>query len=96
MAQPGDADLSCAALKDQIAANEAAAQDFVRQDRQVKQGNVTKVIVSAAIPYVGLLLAGSYNLSNEEQIKGRALVDRDEHLKFLAKKRGCKYDQGEP
>ena len=96
MAQPGDADLSCAALKDQIAANEAAAQDFVRQDRQVKQGNVTKVIVSAAIPYVGLLLAGSYNLSNEEQIKGRALVDRDEQLNFLAKQKGCKYDQGEP
>lgn len=94
MAQPGDESLTCAALKDQLAANEAAAQDFIHKDRQVKQGNVTKVIVGAAIPYVGLLLAASYNLSNEEQIKGRALVDRDEQLNFLAKQKGCNYDQG--
>lgn len=88
MAQPGDDDLSCAALKDQIAANEAAAEDFVRKDKLVEQQNIAKNI-GGAIPFLGLLLVSSTDLSNVEQVKGRALVDRDERLTFLAKHKGC-------
>jgi hypothetical protein len=31
----------------------------------------------------------STDLSNDEQIRGRALVDRDERLRFLAKRKQC-------
>ena len=89
MAQAGDEDLDCPALKQQIEANRAAAEDFVRKDRQTKNGNIAKTVGMAAIPYVGVLLAMSYDLSNEEQIEGRALVDRDERLTYLAKQKGC-------
>jgi len=88
MVQPGDEGLSCAALKEQITANRVAAADFVRKDKQVEQQNVAKNI-GGAIPVLGLFLVSSTDLSNEEQVKGRALVDRDEHLTFLAKQKGC-------
>lgn len=81
--------MDCAALKQQISQNEAAAEDFLRKDKQAENGNVAKTVVGAAIPVVGLLLAASYDLSNEEQVKARALVDRDERLRYLAKKKGC-------
>ena len=44
MAQPGDEDLDCAALSEQITANEAATADFLHKDHQVEQANVAKGI----------------------------------------------------
>ena len=49
-------------------------------------GNVAKGLGSA-IPYLGLLIAGSTDLSNEEQIEARALIDRDERLQYLSQRR---------
>jgi hypothetical protein len=89
MVQPGDESLDCPALKQQIEANRAAAEDFVRKDKQVENQNAAKIVAGSVIPFVGLLLVSSTDLSNEEQIKGRALVDRDERLTFLAKQKGC-------
>lgn len=88
MTQAGDENLDCPALKQQIEANRAAAEDFVRRDKQVEDQNTAKV-AAGVIPFVGILIASSTDLSNEEQIKGRALVDRDERLTFLAKQKGC-------
>lgn len=88
MVQPGDESLDCPALKQQIEANRAAAEDFVRRDKQVEDQNTAKV-AAGVIPFVGILISSSTDLSNEEQIKGRALVDRDERLTFLAKQKGC-------
>lgn len=88
MTQPGDENLDCPTLKQQIEANRAAAEYFVRKDKQVENQNTAKV-VGGAIPFIGILIASSTDLSNEEQIKGRALVDRDEQLTFLAKQKGC-------
>lgn len=88
MAQPGDEDLSCTELNRQIAANRDAAEKYLHKDRQVENGNTAKT-VGSAIPGLGILLAASIDLSNEEQVKARALVDRDERLTFLAKRRGC-------
>ena len=88
MTQSGDESLDCAALSKQIAANQAAAADFVHKNHQVEQANVAKGI-GGAIPYVGILIMLSSDLSNQEQIKARALIDRDEQLGFLAKQRGC-------
>lgn len=89
MTQPGDDGLDCAALTAQIAANQAAAADFLLKDRQVEEANTAKGI-GGAIPGLGLLLVMSTDLSNTEQIKARALIDRDQQLQFLASRKGCK------
>jgi len=88
MSQPGDENLSCEALKQEIEKNTAAAEDFVKRDQRVRDGNVAKG-VGGAIPAVGILLIGSTDLSNKEQIQGRALVDRDERLTYLSKQKNC-------
>ncbi len=88
MSQPGDENLSCDALKQQIAENSAAAQKFMENDRQVSNGNIAKG-VGGAIPALGLLLIASTDLSNKDQIEGRALVDRDERLTNLSKQKNC-------
>jgi hypothetical protein len=88
MSQPGDQDLSCLALKQQIADNTAAAQKYLTRDHQVMEANTAKQ-VGGAIPIAGVLLIASTDLSNKEQIEARALADRDEHLQFLAKQKNC-------
>lgn len=88
MAQPGDDALDCAALKRQIADNAAAEAVYVRKDKQVENANIAKG-VGSAIPYVGLLIGASSDLSNEEQVKARALADRNERLAYLAKQKRC-------
>ena len=88
MTQPGDDALGCADLEKQIADNNVAIAAYQRRDKQVENGNVAKG-VGAAIPYVGILVAASSNLSNEEQVNARALSDRNERLSNLAKQKVC-------
>lgn len=88
MSQPGDDALTCAQLNQQIADNGAAKISSERADRQVENANIAKGVASA-IPYVGIAIAGSTDLSNEEQVKARALADRNEQLHYLAKQKGC-------
>ncbi|HWA88387.1 MAG TPA: hypothetical protein VG889_00015 [Rhizomicrobium sp.] len=88
MSQPGDDRLSCDALKAQTAANSAAEAGYRYKDKQVENGNALKTVGSAA-PFVGPLIAGSTDLSNEEQVKARALADRNDELNYLAKRKGC-------
>lgn len=89
MAQPGDEALDCTALDREIADNEKAASVFIKQDKRAEQANTAKN-VGGVIPGLGLLLVLSTDLSNEEQIKARALIDRDERLRNLSKQKGCK------
>ena len=93
MAQPGDEALDCAALDREIASNEAAAATFLHKDKQVEQANTARN-VGGVIPGLGLLLVMSTDLSNEEQIKARALIDRDERLRFLVKRKQCTNENG--
>lgn len=88
MSQPGDEALSCDALHKEIADNRAAAEIFVKHDRRVQDGNIAKN-VGGAIPYIGILLVASTDLSNKEQIQGRALIDRDERLTYLSNQKHC-------
>jgi hypothetical protein len=88
MSQPGDASLSCAELATQIAENRAAADKFLRQDKKVEEGNTAKT-VGGGLPMVGVFLLASNDFSNAEQIQARALIDRDEQLRFLKKQKGC-------
>jgi hypothetical protein len=93
MAQPGDESLDCAALNREIAKNAAAAQDFMNRDHKVEQANAAKT-VGSAIPYLGVLVMMSTDLSNKEQVEARALVDRDERLELLAKQKNCAINSG--
>jgi hypothetical protein len=88
MSQPGDASLSCAELAGQIAANRASAEKLLKQDKKVAEGNTAKS-VGGALPMVGVFLLASNDFSNAEQIQARALIDRDEQLRFLKKQKGC-------
>jgi len=88
MSQPGDENLSCEALRHEIANNTAAAAEFVKLDRRVQDGNIAKG-VGGAIPYLGILVLASSDLSNKEQIQGRALLDRDERLNYLSNQKHC-------
>jgi hypothetical protein len=88
MVQSGDEQLGCDALKQQIADNSAAEQGYEAKDKEVERQNVAKGIGSA-IPYAGILIGATTDLSNSEQVKARALADRNEHLAYLAKQKGC-------
>lgn len=89
MVQPGDAHLTCAEIKRQIAANGVAVGKLLREDMAVENQNTAKSIGSV-VPVAGIFIGASTDLSNEEQIKARALLDRNEHLNFLIAKNGCK------
>ncbi|HEY2034020.1 MAG TPA: hypothetical protein VGH02_10085 [Rhizomicrobium sp.] len=88
MVQSGDDGLTCAQIGKQIADNAAAEGDFQKKDRDVANANIAKGIGGAA-PFVGPLIMASADLSNEEQVKARALADRNEHLEYLKKQKGC-------
>jgi hypothetical protein len=88
MVQPGDEQLGCPELQREIADDNARIDRLLQKDKQVEQANVAKG-VGGALPGVGLLLVGSTDLSNEEQVKARALSDRNERLNYLAKQKGC-------
>ena len=88
MSQAGDEALTCPELQQKIADNDAAASALLVKDKQVERTNVVKG-VGSAVPYIGILIGASTDLSNEEQIKARALIDRNEWLTSLSKKKGC-------
>jgi hypothetical protein len=88
MVQPGDDQLGCRAIIEQLKANRADADEFLRKNKQVEQDNTAKIVVGSVLP-VGLLLMASVDLSNSEQIKARAIIDRNQQLEFMAKQRGC-------
>ena len=90
MAQPGDDQLTCGQLRDQIVANRAAVIEMVRKDKEVEQGNVAKHVTLALFaPLGGLLAAAATDLSNAEQVRGRSLVDRNDRLITLSRTKGC-------
>lgn len=88
MSQPGDAELGCADIEQQLKANHQAETELAGEDKQVAQTNVAKG-VGSVVPGVGILLAASTDLSNSEQVRARALADRNQELEFLSTKRGC-------
>ena len=85
MTQAGDDQLSCAELHDQIAANQASASDLLHKDKEVENGNAAKIVAGAVVAPLSL----SADFSNEEQVKARALIDRNEKLTYLLQKKGC-------
>jgi hypothetical protein len=88
ISQPGDQDLGCPALNQQIAENFAAEQKLMQRDHDVMEANTAKG-VGGAVPIVGPLIIASSDLSNKEQIQARALTDRNERLQFLSRQKNC-------
>jgi hypothetical protein len=86
--QPGDDSLTCSEMREQISTNQSEEARLLAKDKTVERGNAAKA-VGSAIPYVGLAIAAQADLSNEEQVKARALADRDDWLKLVARKKGC-------
>jgi hypothetical protein len=89
MSQPGDDALSCPVLIEQIKANRAEAEEFLREDTQTDRENVAKIAVGSLLAPIGLFLANSADLSHEDQVKARSIADRNEQLIFLAKRKKC-------
>ena len=88
MSQPGDDALNCDQINSQIADNSVSEARYRKADKDVENGNIAKGVGSAA-PFVGPIIAGSTDLSNEEQVKARSLADRNEQLRYLLKQKGC-------
>jgi hypothetical protein len=85
MTQAGDEQLSCSQLSDQINVNQKTADDFLQKDKDVQARNVAKITAAAVVPGLGF----SKDLSNEEQVKARSILDRNERLTFLFQSKGC-------
>jgi apolipoprotein N-acyltransferase len=86
MSQPTDDRLTCSEIDQEMKSNQAAAADLLQQNQQVNQANAAKVVASVVLSG---WIALTVDLSNEEQIKMRALADRNEALAFLKTKRRC-------
>jgi len=86
MSQTNDDRLSCSELAQQIASNQATAVELLQADKRVEQGNTAKIV--ASVVFSGWI-ALSIDLSNEEQIKMRSLVDRNDVLQQLSSQKGC-------
>lgn len=80
MTQPGDEQLQCPAIVQQIKSNREAAAVYLRQDQNVATANVIFAIIGPVF---------LVDLSNEEQIKARSLVDRNDRLVLLGRSKGC-------
>ncbi len=80
MSQAGDEQLNCTQLNNQLAANARDVRELLKQDKAVERTNV----VAGVLPLPMLM-----DFSNEEQVKARALLDRNEKLNYLAKTKGC-------
>ena len=80
MTQLGDDRLDCPALIEQIKTNRLSIASYLTKDKQVAQANAFFVLIGPTF---------MVDLSNEEQIKARALADRNDRLVFLGRSKGC-------
>ena len=88
ISQEGDTALSCVEISRQMRGNRAEAAKYLKDDRLVEQQN-TALTVVGLLPWMGLLTSAMTNFSNQDQIRARALIDREERLAYLAKQKEC-------
>jgi len=85
MSEPGDEALSCAQLDEKIHQNQQEALKFASRAKGVEADNDTYKIATV---FVSLAVIG-VDLSKEDQIKARALRDRNEYLLYLRGEKKC-------
>jgi hypothetical protein len=86
ISQSTDDQLTCAEIDQQIKSNQLAAAELLHKNKAVQEANTAKVVASAV--FSGWI-ALSVDLSHEEQIRMRALSDRNEELLRLKKQKKC-------
>lgn len=86
ISQPGDAELTCEQMAEEIARNEAEALRLAEADKKVVESNIGAGVAGTLIFWPALLAT---DLSNAEQIRLRALRDRNANLERLRGARGC-------
>ena len=86
LSQPGDASLKCAEIIGLMADNRAKAAKLAKIDEGIAAGNTIAVAVSRTLFWPAVL---AVDLSDVEQIEMRSLVDRNQRLGEIAKKKGC-------
>lgn len=86
MTQPTDDRLTCSEIDQEMKSNQAEAAALLQKNKEVNQANAAKVVASVVLSG---WIALTVDLSNEEQIKMRALADRNEALALLKNKKRC-------
>lgn len=77
MSQAGDEQLSCSQILAERDANLQAAKVFFKKDQDTEVANVFRSLLCCP------------DLSNDDQVRARALIDRNEKLTYLANTKGC-------
>ena len=86
MTQPTDDRLTCSEIDQEMKSNQDAAAELLQKNKEVDQANAAKVVASVVLSG---WIALTVDLSKEEQIKMRALADRNEALALLKTKKRC-------
>lgn len=86
MTQPTDDRMTCPQIDQEMKSNQAAAAELLEKNKEVDQANAAKVVASVVLSG---WFALTVDLSHEEQIKMRALADRNEALASLKANRRC-------
>lgn len=85
ISQPGDQNLTCAQIDEQIRANQAAAVNFANQAAQVEGRNTAFEIATIFTMWAAM----GVDFSKEDQIKFRSLRDRNQYLLYLKGETRC-------
>jgi hypothetical protein len=86
MTQPTDDRMTCPQIDQEMKSNQSAAAELLEKNKEVDQANAAKVVASVVLSG---WFALTVDLSHEEQIKMRALADRNEALASLKANRRC-------
>jgi hypothetical protein len=86
ISQSTDNQLTCAQIDQEIKSNQLTAADLLKKNKKVQEENTAKVVASVVLSG---WIALSVDLSHEEQIRMRALSDRNEELLRLKKQKKC-------
>jgi hypothetical protein len=86
MTQPTDDRMTCPEIDQEMKSNQATAAELLEKNKEVDQANAAKVVASVVLSG---WFALTVDLSHEEQIKMRALADRNEALASLKTKKRC-------
>jgi len=86
MTQPTDDRLTCSEVDQEMKSNQTTAAELLEKNKEVDQANAAKVVASVVLSG---WIALTVDLSKEEQIKMRALADRNEALALLKAKKRC-------
>ena len=86
ISQPGDKDLTCAQIEEQVRTNNALAIQKAGGNEATVNQNAAAVAVGVLVFWPAML---AMDLSNSEQIELRALQDRNRSLERLYRNKDC-------